>query len=391
MKNYFRDLVLVIFELLLLLPFALLSVLARGLRKSIAVGIGPEPLINNIHHKKALAAHGYAAQTFVNEVYYITAEFDVRADLIFRGHVAFLRNYYLFALAVLRYKCLYLSFNGGPLAFTCLLWRVEPLFYRLAGVKTVLLPYGGDVQDMSRSPNLLFKNAMCRDYPKHRFRRERIAAKIDLWTKYASHITGGCEWVDYLYHWDTLMLAHFSIDTDLWQPARNAQSQDAGDGKIRVLHAPNHRTIKGTQHFIQAIDELNKEGFNIELVVMEQVSNEEIRKTMASVDIVADQLIVGWYAMFALEAMALEKPVLCYIRKDLEDLYIGSGLLRRGELPIIKCSPGTVKNALKDLILNKTMLPEIGSRSREYVVKHHALGPIGEVFKAINGTLGLKP
>jgi len=174
------------------------------------------------------------------------------------------------------------------------------------------MPYGSDVQDMSRSSNLLHKTVMAAEYPNHRFRRSVITSKIDLWTKYADHVIAGCEWVDYMYHWDTLMLAHFSIDTDLWKPldTDNLQSSVPSRGKLRILHAPNHRILKGTQYFIDAIDELEREGLEVELILLERVSNDEVKKELASVDLVADQLFVGWYAMFALEAMASGRPVI---------------------------------------------------------------------------------
>jgi glycosyltransferase involved in cell wall biosynthesis len=363
------------------------------LGKPIDVGLGPEPLINNVYHKKALESAGYSAQTFVNQVYFITNDFDIRADLILKRPFRLLRNYYLYILSIMRYKSLYIYFNGGPLGFTHFLWRIETFLYKLANVKTVVMPYGGDIDEMSRTRNLLFKNAMSRDYPTHRFRRKRIETQIDIWTKYADHIIAGCDWVEYLYHWDTLMLAHFSIDTDSWKPVDKTDDGLKWNGKnqLRILHAPNHRYIKGTKHFIDAVNSLNEEGFNIELVILEKVPNHEIKKIIASVDLVADQLIVGWYAMFALEAMAMEKPVLCYIREDLEKFYISSGLILDNELPIIKCSPVTVKETIKDLVLNRGKLAEIGKRSREYVVKHHSIESVGKVFRDINHSIGIRP
>ena len=54
--------------------------------------------------------------------------------------------------------------------------------------------------------------------------------------------------------------------------------------------------------------------------------------------------------MFALEAMALEKPVLCFLRPDLLEFYIAADLLEPGEIPIINCSPATVKDTLRQLV-----------------------------------------
>jgi glycosyltransferase involved in cell wall biosynthesis len=111
---------------------------------------------------------------------------------------------------------------------------------------------------------------------------------------------------------------------------------------------------------------------------------------MASADVVADQLIVGWYAMFALEAMATEKPVLCYLRGDLQEFYVASGVIAADEIPIINCSPLTVNDTIKNLVLRRDK-PEIGKRSREYVMKHHSTQAVGKIFEDINRCIGLEP
>lgn len=381
-----------------MLPVLLLCAwLSRFASKKFDVGLGPEPLINNVYHKRALNAYGYSAQTFVSAVYFITGEFDVRADQIF-GKVPkvlnFTLSYYLFLLSIFRYRCLYIYFNGGPLGITTQwLWRIEPLLYKVANVKVVVMPYGGDVQDLTRCSNLAFKHAMAKDYPRFRLRQSRVAKQIDLWTQHASHLISGCDWVDYMYHWDTLMLAHFSIDVEKWKPGLNGDAlpKREADHKLRVLHAPNHRTIKGTQFFINAINELIAENVPVELVILERVPNDKVREVMASVDVVADQLIIGWYAMFALEAMAMEKPVLCYLRREYQELFTTAGLITEGEIPLINCSPATVKATIRDLALHQEKLAEIGRRSREYVLRYHSTEAVGKVFDRINQSLGLKP
>ena len=389
-----------IFEVALLPVLTIIAVCCRWKRKEIDVGLGPEPLVNNVYHKMALEMYGYGAETFVSDVYFITDKFDIRGDQLFRTEFSlmkkplkYLASLCLFVMSLWRYRCVYMSFNGGPLGLvTAILWRIEPFLYKLGGVKIVVLPYGGDVQEMSRSPNLLFKHVYGQDYPDHRFHRRKIASRIDLLTCYANYIIGGCEWVDYMYHWDTLMLAHFSIDVDVWKPGVRTTdgSHDIRNEKIRVLHAPNHRAIKGTRYFTDAINELIEEGVDLELVMLEGVSNDRVKEVMASVDVVADQLIVGWYAMFAVEAMAMEKPVLCFLREDLERLYVASGLVAADEIPIIHCSPLTVKETIRELVLNRDKLSEIGKRSRDYVIKHHSTRAVGKVFDELNRSIGLK-
>jgi glycosyltransferase involved in cell wall biosynthesis len=160
---------------------------------------------------------------------------------------------------------------------------------------------------------------------------------------------------------------------------------------LRILHAPNHRTIKGTEFFIRAVEELQAEGVGVELILLERVPNHKVKEVMEAVDVVADQLIIGWFAMFAIEAMALKKPVLCYLRPEFLELFTTYGLIAEGEIPIINCTPLTVKAAIRDLATNRSKLAEIGQVSREFVIKHHSITTIGRVFAQINRALGLVP
>lgn len=381
-------------ELLWFICAVFLALAARYRTKPIDVGLGPEPMINNVYHKKALLKAGYSAETYVESVYVITRQFDhiLMPGKGFLG--SFLFQLKIFWHAVSHYKILYIYFNGGPFFTAKFIWKLEPYLLKIANVKVVVMAYGGDVQDHSRDPNLLLKHATAVDYPGHGQKRRRIAGQIDLWTQHADHILGGCDWVDYLYHWDSLQIAHFSIDTEAmairaasWPP----RPLEPGT-PLRVMHAPNHRTTKGTPFFLQAIEELVAEGVAIELVMLERVPNEEILEAILDCDIILDQLICGWYAMFAIEAMSLGRAVVCNIRPDLRALYMGAGLLEPDELPIIDAAPRTVKDILRSLAaMNRHELAELGRRSQEYVRRHHSLEVIGKDFARINRRLGIAP
>ncbi len=371
----------------------------RSLRKRRDIGIGPLPLINNIYHKAAMQRLGYDCETFAYNPYYITREFDQVDDwtaaprLLQRWRLARFAMTYMF-----RYRCLYLYFNGHMLGLcTRWLWRIEPLLLRLAGVKTVLLAYGADVQDMRRSPNQAFRHAMNVDYPRFHLQFDRIAAMIDLWSRHGDHIISGCEWVDYMTRWDTLMLAHFSIDPDGVRGKVSdslAQYDSAApqtDHPLRVVHACNHRSVKGTSALTAAIESLREEGYDIEFATFFRKPHAEVLAEMARADVVADQFVIGWYAMFALEAMSLGKPVMCYLRDDLLELYSYAGLVQPGEIPIINTSLSTIKDQLRWLCEHRHEIPAIGQASVDFVRKHHSVEAIGQVFNRINRSLGIMP
>ena len=368
---------------LMLLPYIfLIAITTRFKNKtSIKVGIGPEPIINNIYHKKSLELYGYEVETFVSNTYYITNDFDI--DLTNENKI--MKRLKLIHLAF-KYDILIFYFNGGPLVMSSFA-KLEPFFYKLAGIKTILLPYGSDVQDMSRSKNDLFKDVLTKDYRNTKNIRKKVSKQIDRWTIHADYIISGCEWVDYMYHWDMLTLAHFSIDVNDKKFISNIKENQ--DKTFKIFHAPNHKNIKGTQYLVDAVDDLKAQGYDMELILKTKIANNEVIATIHDCDIVADQFIVGWYAMFALEAMSCKKPVLCYLRDDLMYLYKSTKILD-DEIPIINTNVHNIKEQILWCYNNKNKLDEISQNSYEFVKKYHSLQAIGKKFDFAIKSIGEK-
>lgn len=386
MKNFFRNTFFLVLEFSSLPIILSICVLRRITPKKYDVGLGPLPLINNVYHKKALEKKGYKVVTFTLGHYHITNDFDYVFSLKTKKllNINTLITAYRLLDISLSSKIIYIYFNGGPLGiYSKFLWNLEPLIFKIANVKTVLLGYGADVQDLKHISNLKFKNSIIKDYPNHKFKRNIISNKIDLWCQKGDHVISGCDWVDNVFHWDTLMLSHFSIDTNV------ILKENIITKRLKVLHAPNHKLIKGTKFLKETITRLNKKGYPIELILVEKQPNEKVLELIQEVDIVADQFIIGWYAMFAIEAMNLSKPVMCYLREDLIDLYESDGIIKAGEIPIINTSIKKIEENLIWAYNNKDKLKEIGTQSREFVKNYHSLEFIGDVFESINKKLGV--
>ena len=76
MKKFTKNLIRGISDLLMFFPFLILSFISRLVKKRIDVGLGPDPLINNVYHRKALELSGFKAETFVTSVFHITKDFN---------------------------------------------------------------------------------------------------------------------------------------------------------------------------------------------------------------------------------------------------------------------------------------------------------------------------
>src|ERR671937_1068627 len=78
-----------------------------------------------------------------------------------------------------------------------------------------------------------------------------------------------------------------------------------------VVHAPSSRRRKGTEHIVAACAELG-----VDLEIVEGLDHREALERYRAADIVVDQLNAGWYGVFAIEAMALGKPVVTFLHDE---------------------------------------------------------------------------
>ena len=159
-------------------------------------------------------------------------------------------------------------------------------------------------------------------------------------------------------------LPYAHVDPRGWEPVYPAPR-----ARPRVLHAPTRRAAKGTRFLLEAVERLRSEGVPFDLELIENLPHAEAQRRYREADLVVDQLLAGWYGGFAVEAMALGKPVIAYLRES--DLHVLPPDMR-AELPVIDATPATVYAVLKEwLTVRRHALPERGRAGRAYVERWH--------------------
>ena len=130
-----------------------------------------------------------------------------------------------------------------------------------------------------------------------------------------------------------------------------------------VLHAPSSRRRKGTEHVIAACEQLP-----VELEIVEGLHHDDARRRYERADIVVDQLNAGWYGLFAIEAMALGKPVVTFLH---EEAVARTEAAFETRVPIISATAETLTAALRPLVDDAAERRRIGAASRAYVEQIH--------------------
>lgn len=204
---------------------------------------------------------------------------------------------------------------------------------------------------------------------------DRIKRKLELISKFIPNCIGDYETAEYTkeFHTNNYFI---KAAIDLTKYNCNFETKNK---KLLIVHAPTSPEHKGTEYILSALNELSID-YDFELKLVQGLSNEEAKKIYMKADLVIDQVLAGSYGVFAIEAMAMGKPVVCWISDFMREHY-------PNDLPIISANPDTIKNTLKYIFENKDLLVEVGRKGRLYVEKHHDMISISkkmiELYKKI--------
>ncbi|HVA31141.1 MAG TPA: hypothetical protein VMU58_07715 [Gaiellaceae bacterium] len=135
-----------------------------------------------------------------------------------------------------------------------------------------------------------------------------------------------------------------------------------------ILHAPSSRRRKGTEQIVAAVD-----GLDADLRIVEGLTHDEAFELYREADIVVDQLNAGWYGVFAIECLALGKPVVTFLLDEAvrrtEEAY---GV----EVPLVSATAETLREQLRPLVADAALRHRIGAASRAYAEKLHDIDAI---------------
>jgi glycosyltransferase involved in cell wall biosynthesis len=341
---------------------------------------GPEPLINLKYWSAGLRSVGLDSATLVRDAYVINsrADFDrVIADFgPPPGLFAPFREPLAFAWALRHADVFVTSFSGGFLSATRLR-DLEARLLRLAGKKLVVFPYGSDIAVAGHLGPI--EQAMAVDYPGLIAAAGDIRARVDWFCDNADVVVRTLQ-PGYLPRHDVLWPSVLAIDTDRFAPPAAERGRgDGRNGEVVVVHAPNHRELKGTAEVIAAVEALRGEGLDVRLELLERRPNDEVRAALRRGDVLVDQLLCG-FGMFAVEGLACGIPVVSCLR------WMAPELLEHPSIatsPIVDAATDDVVDRLRELVTDPARRLALGRAGRDYVLRWNSYGSIGRTWAAI--------
>jgi glycosyltransferase involved in cell wall biosynthesis len=142
-------------------------------------------------------------------------------------------------------------------------------------------------------------------------------------------------------------------------------NKSKNDSICRILHSPSHPAAKGSPKIIEAINNLKKRGYEIELTIIQGKSNSEVIYEIERCDFIVDQLYSDTpLAGFATEAAWFGKPAIVggYGINSLKK-YVPSGMWP----PSKTCQPDDIELAIESLIINQDERSLLGKSASDFV------------------------
>ncbi len=163
------------------------------------------------------------------------------------------------------------------------------------------------------------------------------------------------------------------LELEHWQPVGVRPNP-----RPLVVHAPSNAAVKGSNYVVRALETLRHEGLAFDFQLLDRVPHAEAREWYRRADIIVDQILIGATGVLTLEAWALAKPCVTYLRRDLFEPFYGVS-----ELPVANATPDTIEGTLRRLIADFDWRAELASKGRAMVEQHHDIERIATRYAAL--------
>lgn len=164
-------------------------------------------------------------------------------------------------------------------------------------------------------------------------------------------------------------------DSDAPAPAREPR------GPVRALHSPSNPSAKGTPVIVEAVEQLKREGMDIDLAILTDVPNHLVLAEIARADFVIDQLYSDTpMASFPAEAAVCGRPaVVCgYSAADgLEEI------IRAPVAPSLYVRQEDLVEALRRMAGDAAFRARLGREAQEFVRRHWSPEAVAERYLRI--------
>ena len=278
-----------------------------------------------------------------------------------------------FFLALFRYDIFH--FISGETLLTRKVRRLELMIYKLFGKRVIMHFVGSDIRNEEyikwKEQNIQQYLQGNDNFPKTLDWQNKLISDAE---KYADFILVSTP--DLLEIIPKAKYYPVLLDLDKYIGELKAiKIHKKTENEIVILHAPSNSKLKGTRYIHETLKKVAlNSNYKIRLILTSEndyknkpVSRYELFKLYKESDIVIDQLIIGWYGLQSIEALAAGKYVISYVDANLNTFLYP-------DCPLEIADKNTLENVVVGLI-NKLLIQKNISMSSQinWLKKYHTI------------------
>ena len=129
----------------------------------------------------------------------------------------------------------------------------------------------------------------------------------------------------------------------------------------------NHRAPKGVRYILDAVDIARLKGLDFGFLFGERLPHELAMELYKNIDVLIEQLVIGWYGLQACELSLMEKPVVVFLREE-DRKFVPPDMW--AEIPFNHATKDTLPVVIERVIkMSPQELAHRGRAGREFVLK----------------------
>jgi hypothetical protein len=268
--------------------------------------------------------------------------------------------------------------------FDCLFFPgrtlLNELSFRLikaAGIRIIAVTQAGDIVHKPRWVTRFdWVGRWQQSYPNWDLEQHIPAARqrIDTFCRFAEMVIPDGPYTARFLPRRDLVFKYFPVDIELNRMPDTPPPRREGDPII--VHAINHRPVKGTDFVLATAERLRELGYAFDLRIIERVPRLEAIAIYQSAAFALDQFCMGSFGCFAMECLSLGKPVVSYT--DQEELG-----LPQYNLPFLNGNRDNLDEIVAVLLRLPELRDRIGVVSRAVAERYLSFAALGEVWARI--------
>jgi hypothetical protein len=143
-----------------------------------------------------------------------------------------------------------------------------------------------------------------------------------------------------------------------------------GPRRLALGHIVGHTRPKGTRYVLKDVHKLRNHPYKFDWQFKFKIPSPEVMRTLASIDVLLEQFVIGWYGGLAVEAMSIGVVPVFFVRKH-DCRFVPVEMLSDLRRASLQTTKEELADRIRNILNGVYPLDWYSQNARNYVLKWH--------------------